>query len=140
MKYKLLSILLFFPLMSSANNDEKIDFLNQFVQGNYELVGKAINTNQTYYGSVHISQQEGSLMINRDINGKQTLGTAVIEPTASGEAVVMRMRFAENETKYEETCMVDSDLDNYARISCHLYLKNGKTKEPGLETLFTKHH
>jgi hypothetical protein len=41
--------------------------------------------------------------------------------------------------RYEATYLINSDLDNYARLSGYLYLIQGGTKVAGLEALFIDH-
>lgn len=109
------------------------------VQGKYLLVGKALDSDDTYHGKVQIQDKDGVLTVIRNINGKIINGTAAIESALNGEANVLRIRFTKNEIKYEKTCMVGSDLDNYARISCYLYQPRVRTMQPGLEVLFNDH-
>jgi hypothetical protein len=47
----------------------------------------------------------------------------------------LRIRFIDENKSYELTYIIDSDLDNYARSTGFLYLKEGGSKEPGLEAL-----
>jgi hypothetical protein len=109
------------------------------VQGNYILVGKALDSDETYLGKLVITSGENQLLVKRIIDGVTVSGTAVIEPAAGGDAKVLRIRFRQNRQLFEQTCMVGSDLDNYARISCYLYKPDVKTKRPGLEALFIDH-
>lgn len=136
MKYKLLLILIFVSLISSAD-DEQTDFLNQFVEGTYVMVGKAVNSDKTYHGSVNIAQQNNVLRVKRNINGKEVIGSATIEPVAVGDAKVLRILFSEDKQMYEQTCLIAFDLNNYARISCYVYPeKNSQVEKPGYEVLF----
>jgi len=80
------------------------------------------------------------LKVRRSINGQVIYGTAAIETALNGDARVIRIRFRENQIFYEQTCLSQSDLDNYARISCYLYRLDKSTTEPGLEALFHDHH
>ncbi|TNC85107.1 MAG: hypothetical protein CSH37_08730 [Thalassolituus sp.] len=115
------------------------DFLHMMVQGKYLLVGKGLDSDHTYHGKVEIKEQNGKLTVLRRINGKTTHGAAAIESALDGDAKVLRIKFAEGESKYEETCMIGSDLDNNARISCYLYQPKIRTMQPGLEVLFNDH-
>jgi hypothetical protein len=135
MKRVITLLLIFCPLLSVAEDD----FLRTMVQGKYLLVGKAVDSENTYHGKVEIKDVNGSLVVAREIAGKNTEGSAAIEAALNGEARVLRIRFTENEAAYEQTCMVGGDLDNYARISCYLYKPNVKTMQPGLEVLFNDH-
>lgn len=135
MKRAITLLLIFFPLICTAEDE----FLRTMVQGNYLLVGKAIDSDYTYHGKVQITDESGSLVVAREIYGKTTQGTASIESALGGDARVLRIRFTEQAVDYEQTCMVGNDLDNYARISCYLYRQNEKTMRPGLEVLFNDH-
>lgn len=139
MKCKLFLILAFIPVLSQAD-DAMNEFLKMIVPGEYTVIGKNINSDKTYQGEVSITRQDDTFAVMRSINGTQVVGQAAIESAAGGDAKVLRIRFAENNVDYEETCLVGSDLDNYARISCYLYMQDGKTRQPGLETLFIKRH
>ena len=135
MKRIITLLLILFPLTCIAEDD----FLHMMVQGKYLLVGKGLNSDNTYHGKVEITESNGKLNVSRNINGKTIEGTAAIESALHGDTKVLRIRFTEGETKYEQTCMVGSDLDNYARISCYLYQPKVHTIQPGLEVLFNDH-
>jgi len=115
------------------------DFLHMMVQGKYLLVGKGLDSDKTYHGKVEIKEQNGKLVVSRHINDKTINGIAAIETALNGDAKVLRIHFAEGTINYEETCMVGSDLDNNARISCYLYQPKISTMQPGLEVLFNDH-
>ncbi|WP_395345334.1 hypothetical protein PN836_010240 [Ningiella sp. W23] len=135
MKRTIAILLTLFPFFCSAEDN----FLHMMVQGKYILVGKALDSNVTYHGKVEITDNKGKLVVFRKINGRSTKGTATIEPALNGDAKVLRIRFKESEIKFEQTCMVGSDPDNYARISCYLYQPKVRTMQPGLEVLFNDH-
>ncbi len=120
-----------------AEPDETI-FLEQFVKGTYVLMGKSLESDETYLGNVSLSASETGLSVTRTIAGTETRGTAVIEQTSHTQTSVLRVRFSEDGNEFEETCLVGHDLDNYARITCHLYHPGTPTKNPGLEAWFIK--
>lgn len=113
--------------------------MEMMIQGKYILVGKGLDTDKTYLGKVEIRSIKDHLIVERKINGKSVKGSAAIESAAGGDVQVLRIRFTEDGDSYEQTCLVNSDLDNYARISCHLYKPGIKTTQPGLEVLFHDH-
>lgn len=113
--------------------------MKMLVQGKYILVGKELDTDKTYFGKVEISSIKDHLIVEREINKKSVKGSAAIESAAGGDAQVLRIRFTEDGNSYEQTCLVNIDLDNYARISCYLYKPGIKTTQPGLEVLFHDH-
>jgi hypothetical protein len=139
MKCKLFLILAVIPVLSQAD-DAMNEFLKMIVPGEYTVIGKNINSDKTYQGEVSITRQDDTFAVMRSINGTKIVGQAAIESAAGGDAKVLRIRFEENNVNYEETCLVSSDLDNYARISCYLYMQDGKTRQPGLEALFIRRH
>ncbi|MFC3153315.1 hypothetical protein ACFOEK_19905 [Litoribrevibacter euphylliae] len=116
------------------------DHLRMMVLGNYLLIGKSPDSTQTYYGKIQIHSEGDAMAVVRDIDGVITKGTAAIEPALAGDARVLRIRFTESGVYYEETCLISSDLDNYARISCYLYQPYIQTDNPGLEALFYDHN
>lgn len=115
------------------------DFLSRFVVGNYLLIGQGIDTKTTYSGNVSIYLENNQLQVKRTINGKVTIGQANFKFTLNGDSKVLRIKFFENSINYEETCLWSSDLDNYARVTCYLYLPDTKIAKPGLEALFIDH-
>ncbi|WP_300433027.1 hypothetical protein [uncultured Thalassolituus sp.] len=135
MKRTIAILLILFPFFCSAEDN----FLHMMVQGKYILVGKVLDSNATYHGKVEIADNKGKLVVVREINGRCTKGIAAIESALNGDAKVLRIRFKESEINFEQTCMVGSDLDNYARISCYLYQPKIRTMQPGLEVLFYDH-
>ena len=131
--------LLTISLVASFSFAEEDDFISNFIVGKYILLGKAVDSDATYIGKVEIYFQGDNLKVTRVINGQAVAATAAIESALHGDAQVLRIRFSENDTKYEETCLWQSDLDNYARISCYLYQPGVRTSNPGLEALFYDH-
>lgn len=113
-------------------------FSAEFIAGDYLLVGKGVDTEETYSGNVSIYFDNG-LKVKRIINGNTVVGVATFEPVLNGSSKALRIRFSEQKVDYEETCLWASDLDNYARISCYLYSPNKQTDNPGLEVLFIDH-
>lgn len=114
-------------------------FLAGFVAGKYHLIGKASDSDRTYYGQVEIGRSEDGLHVVRTIGGKTVTGTAKIEEAMTDGVPVLRMSFTDAGVDFEETCLTGSDLDNYARITCYLYQPGMATKNPGLEALFIVH-
>lgn len=115
------------------------DFPDHFLYGRYVLIGKAPDGGETYSGRLTIGGGKGGLTIERHIGDRTITGRAAMESALAGEARVLRMRFSEEGVAFENTCLVRSDLDNYARISCHRYRREGGTRSPGLEALFIDH-
>ena len=141
MKMRYIPLLLVISILLSSVQaaDSGKEFLADFVIGKYLLVGKKVDSFATYFGHVELFNGHGSLKIKRHIGGKTVLGQATIESAVQGDATVLRMRFDDNGAAYENNCLIQSDLDNYARISCYLYQPGVRTLNPGLEVLFIDH-
>ncbi len=123
-----------FTWAETKNND--IDFLYNFLEGSYELIGRFPDSNMTYTGKVVLKKSGDYLEVIRTIKDKVIKGTGKIETATADKIKVLRIRFIDENKSYEGTYLIDSDLDNYARLTGYLYLKEGGTKEPGLEALF----
>ena len=131
--------IIFLLVIYSSLSLSSTELMEMLVQGKYILVGKRLDTDKTYLGKVEIRSIKDHLIVERKINGKSVKGSAAIESAAGGDAQVLRIRFTEDGNSYEQTCLINSDLDNYARISCYLYKPGIKTTQPGLEVLFHDH-
>ncbi len=127
---------LFLAAFDGNADSSQQQFLSEFVAGRYQLIGQGPDSDRTYSGQVEIFSESGKLRFRRIVAGNTVNGEAAVEAAAGGEASVLRMRFKKNGVAYESTCLVQGDLDNYARISCYLYRQDGATQKPGMEALF----
>ena len=130
----LLVSLCFYSAVLAAEGDEQ-DLLG-FFQGQYTLIGSYPDSQAVYKGAASFKQVQGYLQVERTINGTKTSGTARLEKAQMAEVQVLRIRFQQGSKSYEETCLFQPDLDNYARLSCYLYQPGIKTRQPGLEAYF----
>ena len=135
--------LLFIAIMAlgfatEVASQTKEQHLESYIQGTYLLIGKHLDSTDTYYGEALIAKSESGLSVTRTISGRVTHGTATIAHATGDHTPVLRMHFSEDGNTYEETCIVAGDLDNYARITCYLYIPGTKTLNPGLEAFFIK--
>ncbi|MBD3224516.1 MAG: hypothetical protein GF313_07290 [Caldithrix sp.] len=112
------------------------DFLYGFLQGRYQLIGKKVTSDSTYYGQMEMVMENGHLKIIRTINSKAVKGTGQIAYATADSIAVLRCQFREDDQTYEATYQIDTDLDNYARLSGYVYVKNKPTPQPGLEAVF----
>jgi hypothetical protein len=133
---KVITLLLYIAPFCVVAEESREAQIERLAQGNYFLVGKHIDSKETYYGEVSITKEKSGLSVVRNIAGKVVKGVAAVEHATADKVAVLRIRFSDAGNDYEETCMVDSDLDNYARITCHLYMPGKKTMEPGMEAYF----
>lgn len=125
-----------FPLSAFSSD---ADFLEQFVQGSYVVIGKNPESDETYHGHITIVLANQGLEASRSVAGQTRVAQARVESAIGGEAEVLRLRFEDEEEPVEQTCLVSSDLDNYARVTCHVYNPNVRTSRPGYEAWFSEH-
>lgn len=126
--------------MQNGNAREiESDFLYDFLVNQYTVIGKYPESNDTYTGSISFSSHNDSLKMTRIIDGKKTMGRAWIAEVLADKIKVLKAEFDSDGRTYEITYLIDSDLDNYARLSGLVYFKFEKTRRPGMEALFIKH-
>lgn len=134
-----LSILLLISSLVHAGQSQE-GFLSNFVSGKYHLLGKHPDSNETYYGKVElVAVKDNIIKVERTIAGRKTNGTGSIKEATPDKIHVLHILFNDNDQQHEHTCMIGSDLDNYARLTCYTYIKGSTAKEPGLEALFIDH-
>lgn len=129
------SIITLLILLSSSTYAE-MSFMEEVLIGRYILIGKAVDSDETYLGRVEIAADDDRLVVVREIDGRKVRGSAVVESALNGDAEVLRIRFFERGKQFEESCLFRGDLDNYSRISCYLYQPAVPTSNPGLEAMF----
>ncbi len=119
-----------------GKTDNEIDFLYDFLEGEYLLIGKLPDSNKTYSGKVTVKRSPKGLEVVRYVENKKIMGLGRIEYATADKRNVLRVRFKDERREYEATYVICSDLDNYARLTGYLYHKNKGTKVPGLEAWF----
>jgi len=114
-----------------------------FLVGTYEVIGRYPDAEQLYSGTVEISLSDTdaeSVSVARTIDGVSTHGEGKMT-TATGDAIaVLRVVFQEADRTMEATYLINSDLDNYARLTGYVYVQSGGTQLPGIESLFHDHY
>jgi hypothetical protein len=137
----LLTLLLFFnAAVHTAEPVVDETFLYDYLAGKYFLIGKSLNGDDTYLGSVVFVSRHDHLTVTRTVNGVSVKGIGHIEyALGADKASVLRVRFSQDGIEYETTYLWRGDLDNYARISGYLYRPGVKTDSPGMEVLFINH-
>jgi hypothetical protein len=119
--------------------DAEVEFLYTFLQGTYQVVGRWPDSHEAYTGTVVIKSEGDHLQVLRSINGEEVKGIGRIATATADKIKVLMVEFSQHRRRYEATYIIDSDLDNYARLTGYLFLKTGETKRPGLEALFIDH-
>lgn len=119
--------------VSSAQNDVPPE---GFMDGAYVVIGRLPDSKQTYQGTINITTSKQVLSLTRVINGQKVVALGKFE-TTSENTRVLKVNFESKGKKFEESCLVNTDLDNYARVTCYVFEKT--TKKVGLETWFSDH-
>ena len=126
--------------LAMADDAKDREFLYDLMSGKYLVIGKKLDSQETYYGKVELVSQQNHLVVTREIQGEIVKGIGKIETALAGEAKVLRVRFISKGQRYEITYLWRFDLDNYARFSGYVYKPQIATDSPGLEALFFDHH
>ena len=119
--------------------DSSDEPLYDFLCGSYQIIGRLPDSDQLYSGKVDLKRSGDHLEVLRLMGGRAVKGIGKIETVTSDKIKVLRVRFRSGEKDYETTYLIGSDLDNYGRLTGHVYSKNGETRTPGLEALFIEH-
>ena len=105
-----------------SENSSEEDSLYAFLEGTYHLIGRLPDSNKTYFGKVVLKKTDDALQVARVINGKEIKGVGKIEAATADKIKVLRIIFIDENKNYEATFLINSDLDNYARLSRYLYV------------------
>ena len=138
MRRAILAIAAVFVVAPAFSEETEDDDLLNFVVGDYAVVGRE-SDGTPYGGSARISFAEGSssvLLLEQRRAGQQIMATGRLEvPSPPGEGKVLRFRWRAS-APMVMTCLVGSDLDNYARLTCVWLTEGSKPEQPGLEAMF----
>jgi hypothetical protein len=107
------------------------------VPGRFVFVGRNPDNGATYAGTASITTQGERFSLMRTIGSKTTTATGTIEvPQPPGEGKVLRFRWKDQQP-HLMTCLIQSDLDNYARLACLWGIEGANHNVPGLEAYFS---
>ena len=107
-----------------------------FMKGAYVVIGRLPGSKQTYQGTISITTSKEVLSLTRVINGQKVVALGKFE-TSVENTWVLKVNFESKSKQLEESCLINTDLDNYARVTCYVFEKT--TKKVGLETWFSDH-
>ena len=123
-----------------SENSTEEDSLYSFLEGTYHLIGRFPDSKGTYSGKVVLNKNDDALQVTRVIKGKEIKGVGKIKAATADKIKILRIRFIDENKRYEATYLINSDLDNCARLSGYLYvIPDGTKAPPGLEALFIDH-
>lgn len=107
------------------------------VVGRYQLIGRHPDSQKTYTGTAHIERAGDRLRLIRDIAGKRSEVFGVVRRADPGEAHVLDFLWGERRPM-QMVCVIGTDLDNYARLTCHWGRAGNPHKQPGMEAYFAQ--
>ncbi len=125
--------------LSITSQEENENFLAEFLIGEYSVIGKMVESDLSYFGSMKIDFKNNEFKVIRTINGNKINANGQLKKALNEEMDVFVITFTENKVLYEITYLIDTDFDNYGRLTGYRYYKNQETENPGLEALFSKH-
>jgi len=126
-------------LVWAQAKDSSDEPLYDFLCGSYQVIGRLPDSDQLYSGKVELKRSGNHLEVLRLMGGRGVKGIGKIETVTSDKIKILRVRFRSEGKDYEATYLIGSDLDNYGRLTGHVYFKDGETRTPGLEALFIEH-
>ncbi len=110
--------------------------LYDFLCGSYQVIGRLPDSDQLYSGKAELKRSGNHLEVLRLIGDRGGKGIGKIETVTPDKIKVLRVRFRSEGRDCEATYLIGSDLDNYGRLTGHVYFRGGETRTPGLEALF----
>jgi hypothetical protein len=108
-----------------------------FVPGRYQLIGRDPDSLLTYSGTARIDRVGEKLRLTREIAGKQSRIFGVVRRADPGEAYVLDFKWGK-QRPMAMVCVIGSDLDNYARLTCHWGQAGNPHRQPGMEAYFAQ--
>lgn len=132
------SLTLIVSLIAKAQAAE-LEFLYTFLQGTYQIIGRWPNTDESYSGKIVLKRKGDHFQVLRSVNGEEAEGIGRIATATADKIKILNVEFSQRGCDYMATYMINSDLDNYARLTGYLFIQNAETRRPGLEALFIDH-
>ncbi len=125
------------PRVCLAQESEEEFPDTQFFLGSYTLIGKVLESEDTFMGLLVLEADSAGNRRFTRIAGADTLrGFWGIEYAIGEEVRVVRIRWEKDGRKYECTYQWCADFDSYPRLSGHCYETGKATDSPGMEVGF----
>lgn len=125
------------PAQSAFAAEEDESPLWDFVRGRYTLIGRQPDSQATYTGTAKIERVGKQLRLTRTVGGKRSEIFGTVRRADPGEAWVLAFKWGKQQPM-EMVCLVGSDLDNYARLTCHWGRAGNPHTQPGMEAYFAQ--
>jgi len=132
----LLMLFLYLPLFTAG---EKMDFLQDFLPGEYVIIGKYPDSDTPYIGHIRVKNEGDSFSVVRRFDDREIHCQGKLEHATADKIVVFRMEWQDDQKQYLGTYMIHSDLDNYPRLTGFVYRTDVRTRWVGLEAWFSDH-
>ena len=108
-----------------------------FYAGTYVLVGKRMDSDDTFVGTLVLEHVGDGLEGYRLIADNRVSVSGTIEhPLCCESAHTLRLKFKDGDRELEASYLLDIDLDNYGRLSGFVFDPELRTDWPGMEVLF----
>ena len=117
--------------------DDDASGLLHFVPGRFTLIGRHPDSQATYTGTAKIERVGQQLRLTRSVGGKRSTILGEVRRADPGEAWVLAFKWGQK-VPMEMVCLVCSDLDNYARLTCHWGKAGNPHTQPGMEAYFAQ--
>lgn len=107
--------------------------------GDYEVIGKAPGSDETYSGTVTIAIEDGasSYRLTRTVKGEKIFGEAWIGLCAGQDKVpVLMFEYSDVSPVIRGMCYTRWNLDNYHLISCYVRAASEAWHNNGYEAMF----
>lgn len=107
------------------------------LEGEYIVVGFSPQFKKTYQGKVYFKYKEkDTLAVSRVIQGEKTEGTAALMKTPPSEMWELVVRYREKGQEVKAVYLMQTEYDNYIRLTGFVYRPGVSLEKKGLEALF----
>src|SRR5690349_9024042 len=115
----------------AAESDD--DPLLDFLVGDYAVIGRDPDGGAAYSGSARIERTGNDLTLARTRGERKVTAVGRLEvPSPPGEGQrVLRFHWKDGDA-VTMTCLIGTDLDNYARLTCYWMRDGVEPRQPGL--------
>ena len=127
----------FAPASRAEHEPTETESLAGFLSGHFILVGKMPDSDETFLGSMTLRAEGEKLVGERRIGDRAVPVSGSIQTALCCDGVrLLQVRFEDEGRSFDATYMVQSDLDNYPRLTGYVVEHGKETDWPGIETLF----
>jgi len=106
------------------------------LQGEYIALGIAPHSLKPYKGKIMKFLAKDTLSVIRIINGKKSMGKGRLEKNPPSEITEFVVNFQDGRKTVRAVYLMQSEYDNYIRLTGMLYSKGVSLEKKGLEALF----